>query len=187
MESRIAPVVMILLILGPSACASVTVRTDFDPQSDFTRYKTYAFPADHDVRHTDLLADPAVRQRVEELLAHHLKSRGLRQVASDGSPDLVVRYWAMVTDKQQTAEVGGGHGPIVFEQQRWGRGYNQPTITEEYREGTLIVDLIDQSTQKMAWRADIEGTLTGDLEKTLKKADDGLTKAFEDYPPTIKK
>jgi hypothetical protein len=176
-----------LLMLNLAGCERVTVRTDFDPKTDFTRFKTYAFPTDPDVHHTDLLADPAVRQRVEQLLAHHLNSRGLQEVAPDGNPDLVVKYGAIVTDKQQTVGVGGGYGPVLSEQQRWGRGYNQPTVTEEYRIGTLIVDLLDPRTNQRAWHTSIEGTLTGDPEKTLKKVDDGLTKAFEDYAPANKK
>jgi hypothetical protein len=55
--------------------------------------------------------------------------------------------------------------------------------TYEYTEGTLIVDLVTPANNELVWRGNIVGTLADSKEKNLQVAQEGIAKAFAEYPP----
>ena len=55
--------------------------------------------------------------------------------------------------------------------------------TYDYTEGTLIIDLVTPAKKELVWRGTVVGTLTDSKEKNIQMANEGIAKAFEDYPP----
>ncbi len=176
-----------LLILTLSACASIgNVKTDFDDKADFHKYKTYAFVESKELNGTGVLSNSIIRQRVETLLRENLEARGLQQVTIDQNPDLAVQYWVGVQDKQEVANLATGpsfYGSYHYG--HWGTTYDR-YVTLDYKEGTLIVDLIDRLSKDLVWRAYLVQTLEDDKDKNLENARKSLKKAFENYPPNRK-
>ena len=74
----------------------------------------------------------------------------MTQTGLEQNPDLLVHYWVGVKDKQQVHSTGpaygGGYG--------WGAGYGGGVSTYEYREGTLVTDLVEP-TKKNAGMASL--------------------------------
>ena len=71
---------------------------------------------------------------------------------------------------------------------RWGGGFGDATTTtENYKFGTLVVDLFDGNTKKLIWRGSSTDTLSDKSDKNIKTLDKGVQKMFDHFPPGPKK
>jgi hypothetical protein len=157
---------------------------DFDPNLDFSKYKTFAFlgPVEHMVM---VQADPEVVDlRLHRTVLRELTKKGLREVQPNQNPDLLVRYWANTSQQVNIAVLGkwGPYGPYINSE--WAREYNNVTATSA-KEGSIIIDLIDPHTKNLAWRVYLIRKISN-ADKDWNKADDDLNKAFESFPPSEK-
>jgi hypothetical protein len=164
----------VVLLSFCSGCATLNVNTEHDPSADFSRYKTFAFadPADIDEERT---ADEALlKDRIEPAISRHLQAKGLRQLDTDQSADLAVYYWVNVTATQRRAwRSGYGRGPK----------YGGAVPKQLYREGTLVLDLVEPAKKELVWRATISAPLKGTRTQNLDLAIQAVEEAFRDYPP----
>jgi hypothetical protein len=187
--TRQTTLALCVVLLASAGCAT-NYRNDFDPAADFSKYKTYALAGGEDLGKTGLLNNSLVRQRIETLVGRQLQNRGLREVSLDQNPDLAVRYWVGVEQKQEVTRVPSPYY-AYGSPSRYGHYWSGPwesmyddVVVTNYREGTLIVDLIDARTKNLVWRTYLVRALSDDPEKNLKGADKDLTKAFAGFPPT---
>lgn len=83
---------LVLLTAGLPAMAKVEV--DFNPDLDFSQFKTYAYIGG--VEHLVMLQlnPELINDRVHRAVQRELTKNGLREVQPSENPDLVVRYWA---------------------------------------------------------------------------------------------
>ena len=125
-----------------------------------------------------------MQKRIESAVVRELTAKGLRQVGINEHPDLLVHYWVNVQDKQRLESsgtsvgmrrYGGGYG--------WGAGYGGGVTTVEYKEGTLILDLVEPAKKQLVWRATIVGTLQDSSEENVELGNKAIAEAFENYPP----
>jgi Domain of unknown function (DUF4136) len=162
------------LLLIASAAFAVKVRTDYDHDVSFGSYKTYSWTS---VKTANSIWDDRVKDAVNSALA----AKGLTEVPSGG--DIAVTAVGS-TQNQQTLQtfydgMGGGW--------RW-RGFGDSTTTvENYKVGTLVVDLFDASSQKLAWRGSASDTLSDKADKNTKNLDNGVKKMFAHFPPSASK
>lgn len=179
---RSLPLVLAFIILA-WGCGGPTVQTDFDPAADFTTFRTYAFAGLTDLNQGGVLDNSLVRKRLEQMVGEQLNGKGLQQVAVGDKPDLLVHYWIGKKEKQRVESTGptvgmyGWRGPYGY-----GAGYSGVT-TYEYTEGTLIVDLVTPANSELVWRGNIVDILSDSKEKNLQIAQEGIAKAFAEYPP----
>ena len=184
MLPRIGTALAALMFLCTIGCATdIEVRTDFDQSADFAKYHTFAFAGMTDLNQAGVLNNNLTRKRIETALTGELAKKNLQKVELDQHPDLLVHYWVGMKDKQMidtTAPSMGAYG--WHGRYGYGGGY-APVTTYEYREGTLITDLIDAAKKELVWRA----TMTADLETNsadnIELGKKAIAKAFENYPP----
>ena len=200
---RLVPCAALMAIMAALAAGCVTnTRNDFDPSVDFSKFRTYGYLGGHEIDKTGLLENSLVRKRVETLVSRQLQARGLREVPLDQNPDLTVLYWVGVKEKQQVGTLPthptypaypgwrgygayprrGVYGVDPYWSGRWGPVYDDVVVTN-YREGTLIIDLVDTGTTDLVWRTYLTRVLSDNPDKNLKGADQDLEKAFENFPP----
>jgi len=184
----LAAVAVGLTVLLISGCVSTNALTDYDPGADFSKFHTYVWSGGKDITTQGMLENSLVDKRVKEIVTRQLTAKGLTEVAAGQPSDLVVRYWVGIKDKQSVESVPGsslgyGYGPYgPYWGGRWGTAYDQ-VIVNNYREGTLIIDLIDAKTKELAWRAYLVQTVEKNLDKTAAKAEKNAEAAFGNYPP----
>ena len=151
------------------------IKTDFDHQPNFAQYKTYSW---QEVKASNSLWDARIKDAVNAQLA----SKGWTQVDSDADVAIVA---IKTTQIQRTLNtfydgMGGGWGWRGF----GGMGFGEATTTEQdYKEGTLVVDMYDAKTKQLIWRGSAEDTLSDKAEKNKKNLDKGVAKMFKDFPP----
>ena len=168
--------------------AAAKVATDFDPNLDFSQYKTFAYiggveKLDRMQMNPDLLGN-----RIHRSVTRELTAKGLREVTPEENPDLVVRYWV---DTQVDANVSTGSSANwgaygSYYGYHWGPMYDSMTAYST-RQGTLGIELINPKTKDLAWRMFASAKLYHtDPDKIWKTADDNIKKAFDNYPPSPK-
>lgn len=157
---------------------------DFDPNVDFSKYKTFAFfgPVENLVM---LPVNPdLIDNRVHRAVTKALTNKGLKEVLINQNPSLVVRYWASPSQQVNLAVMGnwGPYGPYVGSY--WAFTYNTAAANSA-KQASLLIDLIDPRARNLVWRLYLTRKLTN-ADKDWDKADEEFAKAFESYPPSDK-
>jgi hypothetical protein len=61
------------------------------------------------------------------------------------------------------------------------------TTTENYKVGTLVVDLFDANGKNLIWRGSASDSLSDKSENNIKNLDKGVQKMFDHFPPGASK
>lgn len=158
--------------------------TDFDPNLDFSKFKSFAFLGG--VQNMVMLQVPQdlMYLRIHHAVTRELSKKGLREVQPNENPDLVVRYWATTSQEINISVLGNWAPYSAYIGSYWAQTYNE-VAAQSTRDSSLVIDLIDPKTKNLSWRLYVIHKITLP-EKDWKKTDDEITKAFENYPPSEK-
>jgi hypothetical protein len=163
----------VLFLVSLGTALAQQVKTDFDHQANFSQYKTYSWQT---IKPANSLWDARIKSAVDAQLA----AKGWTQIDSGGDVAIVAIATSHTEKTLQTFYDGMGGG------WRW-RGFGgmgEATTTEEdYKEGTLIVDMYDGKTKQLIWRGSSEDTVSNSAEKNEKNLDKGVAKMFRKFPP----
>lgn len=176
-----------LLFLAPlvaalvAACAASgpTIRSQAEPGVNFGAYETFGF-------FDELPGQQApyqsfVDQHIKDAIATEMQARGYRREVNG---QLLINYHRQRTDKvkvTQTAE------PVGFYGYRrgfyaWG-GTAVTTDVQNYREGTLLIDVVDGAAKKLLWESVAVGRVTDDVLNNPEAAIDAAVKQmFAEFP-----
>lgn len=173
---RNAAVCTLFFVALLGAAFAQQVKTDFDHQANFSQYKTYSW---QDIKPANSLWDARIKSAVDAQLA----AKGWTQVESGGDVAIVAIKTTQTERTLQTFYDGMGGG------WRW-RGFGgmgESTTTEQdYKEGTLLVDMYDAKTKQLIWRGSAEDTVSNKEEKNEKNLNKGVAKMFKKFPPSAK-
>ena len=164
-----------MLLLFASRSSAGQVKTDYDRQADFGRYKTYSW---EQIK----TQDPLVVDRIKSAVNAALSAKGWTEVKSGGDICIVAME---ITKNQQTLNtfydgMGGGWGWRRF----GGGGFGEATTTTEtYKVGTLVVDLFDAKTKELVWRGNASDTLSNNSDKNIQNLNKDVQKMFKQFPP----
>ena len=170
-----------VLVVTLGCSSSITVNYDYEPDADFTQYKTYAWlqqPAGvagsaQSAQQRNTLLD----QRIKTAVNDQLGKKGL--TLSSDQPDVLMAYYTGVENKLDVTDWGYRYGPYYY-------GYPQRDITVyQYQQGTLVVDMIDSRTKELVWRGSAQATLLENPtpEKTQQRINQAVGRMFQKYPP----
>jgi hypothetical protein len=182
-KTAIAAILCLLaLILAPKLSAKTVV--DFDPNIDFSKFKTFAYLGG--VEHLSMLPlNPnQIRDEIHAAVARELGKRGLKEVKPNENPDLVVRYWVNTQQDVDYAPTGIWNGFALYIGDYW--AYNFDLMNAQNTEGgSMLLDLIDVKRKDLAWRMYLEQIVLN-LNDVWKKVNEEINKAFESFPPSEK-
>lgn len=184
-QHRSVEFMLIAVMLGALSFAlplQAKVVVDFDPNLDFSRYKSYAFIGGVENLVAIQLNPDLIENRMHHSVSRELDKRGLREVRPEDKPDLVVRYWANSSTQVDVA-VAGNWGPYgAYVGGYWGFLFDSVSASSK-KEGALIIDVIDPKAKSLAWRLYLIRKITNP-DKEWKKADEEISRGFESYPPS---
>jgi len=161
-----------LLIIGGSCTRMADVQSAYAPSVQFKHYQTFAwYQAEVPSQPVGVGSDfnPLLDLRIKAAIASELVKEGVTPTAE--SPGLLVAYDIAVDPKLAPAaldnDVGSGfaYGYSYWYGYRY--HYNFSDIPDykpidKYSPGTLVIDLIDASTNELIWR----GAATANLNPT---------------------
>ena len=181
------------LVLTPvlgllTACAGFSVHYDYDRGASFAAYHTFDWARADPKGKGQAPADTIMDRRVRRLLEQELAAKGLR-LEPGGNPDLKVACYPVY--RNRVVHTTTAFGPA------WGWGYGwgprpwgyAPMVaygeTQTYREGSIVVEMVDGRSNQLVWQGSAEGALTGlqdprDAEEQVALA---VRKLLEKFPP----
>jgi hypothetical protein len=166
MKKWISGSLFLLAIFLLAACSKYTYYS-VGSSSRVSKYSTFAWLPPINNSKNPYYDNDLADQKIKDQATANLESKGLHLKANH--PDLLVRYTIMVDNKMKTVNepqytyVGGGFYPR-YNYYRGGRAFYYsyrsayPVYVGDdiyhvpYKEGTLIIDLIDRTTHKVIWR-----------------------------------
>jgi hypothetical protein len=188
MKRSIYLALIVVMLSGLSACTSYNYYTAAINKTNLSNYHTFALmpPGRADNK---MISGPA-DVKIKDATTTALVTKGLR--LSPKNPDLVVNYTTIVgtgtrTNYYSPYYAGWGYGGWGWGGGfgfgwGWGWGYRpyyafggpfpyygglSYVEKEHYKEGTLIIDLIDTHTRKIVWRGFGVGEVHRDPQKTI--------------------
>lgn len=155
-----AAITAVLLGLLTACVTGPMVRTDFDPEADFARYKTWAFYkpiAMEESGYSTFLTD-----RIKADVRREMDARGYGY--DETSPDLRVNFQGIVQDKTDVYSFPRSDFQYFYSYRArsyfalpvW---YDQTQVSH-YREGTLTIDLVDAARNRLVWTGAAIGRVT---------------------------
>jgi hypothetical protein len=166
-----------LALLG--ACSSYNVTHDYDVTASFGRYKTFDYyTSKKGTGGTTSLMDKRVRAAVE----NELKAKGF-SMETKADPDFLVTYYPIMHDRKvrTTVRMGGGWGYRPF----YGGVSTASSQVRHYKEGTIVIEIVDFKSNQMIWQGAANDALTG-LDSP-EEANEVVPKAVHDilakFPP----
>ena len=168
------------LLLFLAACSpAIQVHTDFDRDYDLRTYKSFDWGQKVNIEegrnpfHYNELNDKRIKTAVHDQLA----SRGY--LLTETQPELILHYHIIVKDKSTVVIEPHNYNYSSY----WMR---IGTNTYSYREGTLILDLMDSKTNNLIWRGWAVAPLNSsykpaEIEKLINTT---VAKIFKKFPKT---
>jgi hypothetical protein len=148
-----------ILAFFVGACSGTLVSQDFEPATDFSPYRTFAWAPEPTAKSGNVLVDnPLMDRRIRRAIETTLASRGYPQVAERGRPDFMVTYQLVVRTQIEVNTFGPAFGWGGYPLGYWGYPYpywggvDYTTFVSQYDVGTLVIDFTDAATQKLFWR-----------------------------------
>lgn len=178
------PVAGLLFVLPWAMAANAKMATDFNPNLDFTKYKTFAYIGGLESLVRMQLNPELLNNRIHRAVVRELTGKGLREVQPEENPDLVVRYWVEAESNAQLTGTAhwGMYGSYYYGY--WTVMYTTMSTPVTHK-GLLGIEMIDAKAQDLAWRLFVsEKIIHNDPDKIWKTADTNIINAFKNYPPT---
>ena len=181
---RIVMVAAVMMLLLSASAAAQTVKYNFLPGTDFSKYKSYKWVRVPNAQYPNDILDAQIKQSIDEQLA----LKGLMK--NEESPDLVVAYQVAVTqEKQWNSYSTGGDMWGWGRWGGWGGMQTTTTTSQTINIGTLNLDVYDAAAKTQVWRGEASKTLGSgkDPNKVKKNLDKAMAKMLKNYPPPMKK
>ncbi|MDR6944612.1 DUF4136 domain-containing protein [Mucilaginibacter pocheonensis] len=195
----------ILLVSALSACSSYNYYTAARNKTDLSSYRTFAWlPPQTSHKAGGVVKKEIADEKVKDAAIAALQTKGLKLQEND--PDLLVSY-STVTGRGMKTEFypayyggfgwggwggwgwgwGWGYRPFYGYYGGWGGwgypygGFGGAYARVPYKEGTLIIDLIDRNTRRLVWRGFGVGELHNPKRtlEELPKVVDGVLKQLQ--------
>jgi len=170
---------LIILCLSGAffACSTVKVFYDYDKQVDFTQYKTYQYSEGIQ----QLGVSDLNRDRIMKAVDNEMDVKGFSKA---NNPDVLVDIYLKSQQKvDATAYISGMGGPWRY---GYGGGFSTTHVSyNEYTEGTLFVNLVDMSSEKMVWQGIGKKAIdeSADSKKRDKIISWTIQQIYMNYPP----
>ena len=177
----LAVVILLASTLSFTAHAQKT-SAGYDKSVNFSSYKTFMFSEIPGAR------NPFVNEMIMAAVTRELTARGLTRV--DANPDLRVSYLAAAGFDLQVGSVsfGAAVNPVYAGVVPHG------TASWDVTTGTLVMDLIDNKTDRIVFRGSVKDVLqrapsvdpAADAKIVSKPINKGIAKIFKKYPKSAK-
>jgi hypothetical protein len=166
----------ILMLAALVGCSEqITVRTDYDRSVKIATYNSFAWLDKEGIeeRNNPLYYNELNDRRIREAAVAQLISKGYTQ--DPAAPRLKVHYHIVIEDKTQVRS--DTYSPYWIKSER---------DVYTYREGTLIIDLMDGQNEMLLWRGWAISALSSTDQMSDELIRSAIGKIFEKLPQAEK-
>ena len=176
----IISLISIIVAVFANACTpSVKVTADYDRSINFSAYKTfsmYEMKADN--------VNQLNQARIEKYIRMEMSKRGY--VESNINPDLKVNAVTVLKNRRgiSVTTTYSGYGGFYRPYGAWGvpvSGYTAVS-TYDYKDGSLVIDVIDAKANKMIWTGSAVAELYNQPKNPEEAISSTVAKIMTGYP-----
>ena len=177
------------------SCASVRIDSDWDPAVDFSKLSCWSWksPPQKRTGRVRYDEDGPFAGRVRRAVERTMKNRGFTKLQT-GEPDFRIDFFLVVEDKTDVTAVNNyyGYGPgwgwRYGYHSGWGygpQGFGTQVVADQYKQGTLILDIVSPDTNQLIWRGSASARLADNPkpQKSQARIDDAVQKILDRFPP----
>jgi hypothetical protein len=177
---------LVLAVVACSVTYAQDVRTNYMPETDFSKYHTYAWV--NDVQgvpavggHPDQILDAQVKEAIDSQMV----AKGFTKVEDGSKADLLLGYQLAIDQEKQINGFGnnlggwGGWGP-------WEGSFGTfAASTSSNYIGTFVVGMYDPAVKKLVWIGAAQHAIepSKKQEKNQQRLNKGAQKLLRDFPP----
>ncbi len=165
-----------------ASCTPLTVNVDYDHSKDFSAMKTFAL-----YQHANRSVSELNQERLVAAVRDQLKAKGYAEVAEN--PDFLININTIVKDKKSVSAntdiygYGGFYRPYGY----WGGGMGMASANttfnvEDYKDGSVIVDMVDAKTNQLFWEGVGNSEIDSPLSDPDKQIAAAVAKILATYP-----
>jgi hypothetical protein len=174
MKKYSSVLILFLFVLLAACSPGLNVSSDYDIATNFRDFKTFGWYTDKvKVKADSGQYDTFFDKRMKKAIETQLKTQGMSYSASN--PDVLVNY-----------KVGFSNEQRYRSNYPYGYGYGYPfgmgTTVQQYKEGTITIDLINGHKNELLWRGVAE-TEVGNRNISEEKVYQIVTNILRQYPP----
>jgi hypothetical protein len=151
----------------------IKTSTDYDRGASFSRYRTFY------ILNGNSSGSPGTDQLVRVDVASALTSKGWREVP-DSEAQAAVVIQAATKDKHSFGTLYHGWGEWHW---HWGGFADTTRFVEDYKIGTLVVDVFDARTKLAIWHGFATDALSDDPTAIADATEQAVDRMFGDFPP----
>ena len=177
-----------IAITALAACSSISVTSDWDPNIDFSKFKTFAV-LDESKQGINRLVD----ERIRASIVAELTARGLRQVDTPEKADLAIGYQVTTEERTTYHTVHSGWSAsrhsFNSSHMRWGGSVGTSRTTPvNFTVGTLVIAVFQMNNKELVWEGSASGTVnpSSGPEQSAQRINDAVRRIFKDFPPGVK-
>jgi len=180
-----ATIVLLAALIAAPAVYAAKPNIQWNKDYDFSHVKTFAW---QDPTAPSLAqSNPFMHKFIQDEIEKRIVAAGLTKAAPGAAPDIWVTYHGSVQNNVELHSDSFGYGFGGYGMGGWGMyGYGMAgpvsttTRVVEYKEGTLIVDIVDPVKKELVWRGSSTPILISDnnekTQKNISKALDAMVK-----------
>lgn len=156
-------------------CSPVKVATDYDSQADFSGYSTFKIMK-HKKRAESMswIKNSLNLRRIDRAIRDQLTKKGFKELET-GKADFLVAYHIGEQKKVDVTYYGYSYRHRPYP----GMGSRE---VRKYKEGTVIIDIVDAATKELAWRGIGESALR-DPGYAEEQINDAVKAILDRFPP----
>jgi hypothetical protein len=160
------------------ACGySIKTATDYDHGVSFSNYHSFF------ILKGNPSGNPLMDQRARDDVRSALTSKGWIEVPEgEGQTTVVIHAATRTKHTYETFYDGwGGWGW----RRGWGGGFGgSTTFVNDYKIGTLVVDIFDARTKQAIWHGTASDALSNNPTSNAKVTEQAIDKMFSSFPPS---
>lgn len=212
MNRLVCLAVLSISALLVSCSNPISYGSDFNSTISFDSFTSYAWaaPNEHNDQSNAYIADDLVDARIRTGVDEQLADKGFTKINDETAADFLVNYSVLAEDRIDINtyntyggySVGyggyGGYGSYGafgtygrYPYQFYGVGTvsrieTVQTEIEEFRQGTLVLDIINPEDNKLMWRGTAEARLSATVLSAQEKdelIDEVIVNVLRGYPP----
>ena len=180
MKTRLMAITGAVAVLTAACGYSIKATTDYDRSVNFASYQAFS------IVNGNSSGNPVSDQRIAANVAAALTSKGWKEVPTDQAQAAVVVHTATKTKHTyQTFYDGYGWGGWGW--RRWGAlgglSGGSTTYVQDYKVGTVVVDIFDGKTKEAIWHGYATDVLAGGAPENARINEQAVAKMFASFPP----
>ncbi|MCU4176646.1 DUF4136 domain-containing protein [Carboxylicivirga sp. N1Y90] len=161
-----------------ASCKPFEIITEIDPTVSFKEYNNFMMMQ----RLESEMMTPETKKIVANAISSELSSRGYNETLS---PELLVKVMVITQGKDAVSldRVNNFYWGSDTYNYGWGIGTGINRVNyHSYKEGTVIIDIIDRDDKQLVWQSIATGAFKGSKKNSEKKIRKMIGKMFEQFP-----